>query len=179
MYVFDTSPLSTLFKNYYPKRFPSLWKHFDGLVASNGLVSTREAFREIGDGPVAELRQWAESNHALFATPTAAEGAFVVKIYGVQHFHQNLEQQKLLKGGRNADPFIIARAAVEERTVVTMELLKPKAAKIPNICNHFGIPCIHSKNSWKLRVGSFRRVSSRSERIRSISAAIALASAAA
>ena len=32
MYVFDTSPLSTLFRNYYRKRFPSLWASFDGLV---------------------------------------------------------------------------------------------------------------------------------------------------
>jgi hypothetical protein len=142
MYVFDTSPLSTLFKNYYPKRFPTLWKNFDGLVAADGLVSTREVFREITDGPNAELRQWAETNHALFATPTAAEGAFVARIYGVQHFQQNLEQQKLLKGGRNADAFIIARAAVEDRTVVTMEVFKANAAKIPNICLHFSVRCM-------------------------------------
>ena len=142
MYVFDTSPLSTLFKNYYPKRFPTLWKNFDGLVAAGGLVSTREAYREILDGPSPECRAWAESNQPLFSTPTAAEGAFVGKIYGVQHFHQNLEQQKLLKGGRNADPFIIARAVVEERTVVTMERFKANAAKIPNICQHFNVRCM-------------------------------------
>jgi hypothetical protein len=82
MYVFDTSPLSTLFKNYYPKRFPSLWRNFDALVVAGNLVSTREAFREVVDGPSAELRKWAEANQALFATPTAAEGAFVARIYG-------------------------------------------------------------------------------------------------
>lgn len=119
MYVFDTSPLSTLFKNYYRRRFPSLWRNFDALVAAGNLVSTREAHREIIDGPVAELRDWGGNNQALFSVPTAAEGAFVARIYAVPHFHQNIEQQKLLKGGRNADPFIIARAAVEERTVVT------------------------------------------------------------
>ena len=51
-------------------------------------------------------------------------------------------QRKLLKGGKNADPFVIARAAVEGGIVVTMEQLKPKAAKIPNICQHFGIQCL-------------------------------------
>ena len=50
--------------------------------------------------------------------------------------------QKLLKGGLNADPFVIARASVENRTVVTMEKLKATAAKIPNICCHFGISCL-------------------------------------
>src|SRR6266571_2745716 len=92
--------------------------------------------------PVRNCVAWGEKNHHLFSTPTAAEGAFVARIYAVQHFHQNLEQQKLLKGGRNADPFIIARAAVEGRTVVTMELFKENAAKVPNICRHFSVPCM-------------------------------------
>jgi Domain of unknown function (DUF4411) len=142
MYVFETSPLSTLFKNYYRRRFPTLWRNFDQLVAAGGLVSTREALREIEDGPVPELRDWARNNHGLFSTPNAAEGAVVVRIYEVQHFRQNIEQQKLLKGGRIADPFIIAKAAAEQRTVVTMELFKDHAAKIPNICRHFGVPCL-------------------------------------
>ena len=43
------------------------------------------------------------------------------------------------EGGRNSDPFIIARAAVEGRTVVTMELFKVNAAKNPNICRHFSV----------------------------------------
>lgn len=62
--------------------------------------------------------------------------------YSVSHFQQNIEQQKLLKGGKNADPFVIAKAAVDGRAVVTMELFKPNAAKIPNICAHFAITCL-------------------------------------
>ena len=31
---------------------------------------------------------------------------------------------------------------VEGRTVVTMESLKPNAARIPNICEHFGVRCM-------------------------------------
>lgn len=142
MYVFDTSPLSTLFKNYYRRRFPTLWVQFDALVADGRIVSTREVLREIEDGPVESLRDWAANNHALFPALTAAEGSMVAQIYAVQHFQQNIEQQKLLKGGRNADPFVIARAMVDKRTVVTMELLKPNAAKIPNICQHFHVPCL-------------------------------------
>ena len=74
--------------------------------------------------------------------PTAAEGAFVAKIYGVPHFQQNIEQQKLLKGGRHADSFVIAKAAVEGRSVVTLETMKPNAVKIPNICAHFEVSCL-------------------------------------
>jgi len=142
MYVFDNSPLSTLFRNYYRKRFPSLWRNFDTLVADGKMVSVREAYREIEDSNLAGLREWARENEELFPVPTANEGAFVAKIYAVPHFQQNIEQQKLLKGGRNADPFVIAKASVEDRTVVTMELFKENAAKIPNICDHFDIPCM-------------------------------------
>jgi hypothetical protein len=75
-------------------------------------------------------------------TPTPAEGKFVAEMFRVDHFGQIIEQQKLLRGGRNADPFVIAKAAIENRIVVTMEKLKPNAAKIPNICDHFGIRCL-------------------------------------
>jgi hypothetical protein len=122
MYVFDNSPLSTLFKNYYSKRFPTLWKKFHALVVAGGLISTREVYREIEDGPANDLRKWADDHKPLFPIPTANEAAFVAKIYGVQHFQRNIEQQKLLKGGRNADPFVIAKAATDGGTVVTMAL---------------------------------------------------------
>jgi hypothetical protein len=141
-YVFDNSPLSTLFKNFYRNRFPSLWVRFDDLVANGQIVSTREVLREIEDGATESLRDWAAQHQQLFTTPTAAEGAFVTRIYAVPRFQQNIEQQKLLHGGKNADPFVIAKAAVEQGTVVTMELLRPNAAKIPSICRHFNIQCL-------------------------------------
>ena len=59
IYVFDNSPLSTLFRNYYPGRFPSLWQRFDVLVVNRDIVSTREVLREIEDGAVESLREWA------------------------------------------------------------------------------------------------------------------------
>jgi hypothetical protein len=49
----------------------------------------------------------------------------------------------LLKGGKNADPFVVARAATIDGTVVSLEAMKANAAKIPNICKHFGLPCIN------------------------------------
>jgi ABC-type uncharacterized transport system YnjBCD substrate-binding protein len=96
MYVFDNSPLSVLFRNYYRGRFPTLWKNFDKLIANGGIISTREVVREIEDSSIAELRDWAKNNPTIFTIPTAAEGTFVAKIYGVAHFQQNIEQQKLL-----------------------------------------------------------------------------------
>ena len=141
-YVFDNSPLSVLFKNFYRKTFRSLWENFDALVANGRIVSTREALREIEDGAPENLVAWAKDHTDLFATPTAAEARFVASIYAIPHFQQNIEQQKLLKGGNNADPFVVAKAAIEDRAVVTMEEFKPNAARIPNICRHFGVKCL-------------------------------------
>jgi hypothetical protein len=153
-YVFDNSPLSTLFRNYYPQRFPTLWKRFHQLVADGNLVSTREVLREIEDGPIESLTAWAWDNEGLFEVPTKDEGAFVTKIYAVRHFQQNIEQQKILKGGKNADAFVVAKAAVDKKTVVTMETLRPDAARIPNICQHFNVPYLSlegfmEKEDWQ------------------------------
>lgn len=142
MYVFDNSPLSTLFRNYYPSRFPTLWKQFYVLIGDGSIISTREVLREINDGPIEALRTWAKDNPDLFPSPTAAEGEYVAKIFAVAHLQQNIEMQKLLRGGKNADPFVIAKGAVEKRAVVTMEKFKANAAKIPNICKHFDVPCL-------------------------------------
>ena len=137
MYVLDTNVISSLHKNYYRKRFVSLWKEFDQLVADGKITSTREVLHELHDGVAGADTEWANANAKLFTTPDAQEGAFVGKIYSVAHFQANIEKQKLYKGGRNADAFIVARAHV---TGVTMERLKPNAVKVPNICEHFKIP---------------------------------------
>ena len=141
MYVIDTSVVSALHRNYFRSRFVSLWKLFDGMVAEGGFTSTRESLREledIGGSPY----EWASKNPDLFPMPDSKEGAFVAKIYAIPHFQANMERQKLFQGGRNADPFLVARAAATRSTLLTMEKFRPNAAKIPNICSHFSIPCV-------------------------------------
>jgi Domain of unknown function (DUF4411) len=141
-YAFDTSGLSALFRNYYRSVFRTLWTGFDQLVANGKIISTREVLREIEDSSLDNLREWAAANKDIFVTPTPEEAAFVARIYQVRHFQQNIEMRKLLSGGNLADPFIIARAAIAQASVVTTEKIKPHAAKIPNICEHFQIPCL-------------------------------------
>jgi len=141
-YAFDNSPISTLFRNYYRGVFKTLWHSFDKLIADGKIVSTREVRRELEVYNNANLQKWLKDNPDLFPAPTAEEAAFVVRIFAVRHFQNNIEGKKLLRGGLLADPFIIARAAVTGATVVTIETLKPGAADIPNICHHFKISCI-------------------------------------
>ena len=62
------------------------------------------------------------------------------KLY-IIHFQQNLEKKKLLHGGAFADPFIIAKAKINNAILVTQEQYKDNATKIPNICKYFNIEC--------------------------------------
>lgn len=142
MYVFDTSPLSNLFRHFYRRRFPTLWQHFEDLVGSSVVTSTREVARELDQYGHAD-QDWIEHNNHIFSTPIIAEAEMIRQIYAIKHFQQNIENKKIQKGGLNADPFVVAKAAVFSGTVVTLESSPPNAARIPNICNHFGVRCIN------------------------------------
>ena len=141
-YIFDTSPLSQLFGAYYRSRFPTLWEQFDKLVRQRRVISTREVGREIDNGPIKNLIEWKRQHPQLFPPPTAAEGNFVRRIFEVTHFQDNIGKKKMLRGGTNADPFVVARAGVLQGTAVTMEKTVPGGAKIGNMCARFSVPCM-------------------------------------
>lgn len=150
-YVFDTSSIHSL-QHFYPRVFKSIWDGLDGLVARQELLSTREVFNELERQAVSEeVMKWVKANKALFTTPTGPELQFVAEIFKIKHFQGLIGAQQRLKGTPVADPFVIACARINQATVVTEEgwqrggqplTLKPHAAKIPNVCAHFKIPCI-------------------------------------
>jgi len=56
-YVFDNSPLSALFRNYYRGVFRTLWQGFDALVDDGHILSTREVLREIEESSIEPLNR--------------------------------------------------------------------------------------------------------------------------
>lgn len=152
-YVFDSNSLINLFRHYYPERFPSLWEKFHALVSAGELISVREVFNEIGSSEDS-LAIWAkEQKKALFTEPTIEELEFVGEIFQVRHFQAMIHKQERLKGKPVADPFVIARARISGAYVVTQEELKENAARMPNVCKHFGIDCTNlegfmEKEKW-------------------------------
>lgn len=152
IHVFDTSSLRSL-QHFYPSVFKSIWDSLDALAARGELISTREVFNELERQAVSEeVLRWAKARKALFVTPTGPELQFVADIFKVKHFQGLIGAQQRLKGTPVADPFVIACARINKATVVTEEgwqhgserlKLKPNAAKIPNVCAHFKIPCIN------------------------------------
>jgi len=155
IYVFDNNSLSNILNHYYTERFPSFWEKYDKIVEAVNLLSVREVRNELtlkfDDDKIDRL---AKMNDKFFTSPTPEELSFITQIYSVKHFQQNLDKKKILSGGFFADPFVIAKAWKEQGTVVTEEDKKPNAAKIPNICDHFGIHCINlegflTEMDWK------------------------------
>lgn len=140
-YVFDTGAFSALFRNYFVSVFPTLWTNFDALITSGGIISVAEVMGEIEDSSLENMRKWKDDNNGIFHRPTAEEADIIRAIYKEKHFQNNIEKQKILKGGKIADPFVIAKAGTLKRAVVTSEKFKPNAAKIPNICKHFAVTC--------------------------------------
>ncbi len=147
IYVFDTSSLIVLFRHFYPERFPSLWEKFEAMIDNKEFISSREVINEINDyAYVDRLTEWANKNKDLFPTPTPDELSFVTDIFAVIHFQNMIRKKEQLQGKPVADPFVIAKAKIVQGTVVTQELWKDNSAKLPNVCDHFNIPCIDLEN---------------------------------
>ena len=143
-YVWDTNSLSQVFLSYYPKNFPSLWKKFQLLVNEGQFLSTREVLLELaGSRRVENAHKWAKKHEYLFPDPTGEETRFVSTILEIRRFRQILQSKKGKPKKRAADLFVIAQAKRVSGIVVTEEAKPPKGARIPNICEHFDIPCIN------------------------------------
>jgi hypothetical protein len=152
IYVFDTNTLIDLFRHYYPSLFPSLWGKFDKAVQSKGIICVREVLNEVEQGND-RLSGWATNHREFFLNPTPQELAFVAEIFAVPQFQALVRHQQRLQGKPVADPFVIAKAKQLKGCVVTEETSRQNAAKIPTVCEHFGITCLNlegfmEKENW-------------------------------
>ncbi|MGA1826094.1 MAG: PIN domain-containing protein [bacterium] len=154
IYIFDCSPLIVLFKHFYPDRFPTLWEKFELLINDQIIISVREVYNEINTyGNVDRLVEWAKDNQSFFPLPAIEELEFVTEIFKVNHFQNLIRKKERLQGKPVADPFVIAKAKINKGCVVTQEEWRENSAKIPNVCEHFGIPCMNleefmQKENW-------------------------------
>lgn len=154
-YIFDTGSISKL-KHYYPNVFKSIWLGLDGLVASGDLISTREVWNELQLGvPNPNVQAWIQANKHIFQVPQAAELQVVAQILAIPHFQALIGTKQQLNGTPVADPFVIALAKIQNGTVVTEEELKPNAAKVPNVCQHFKVPCMNLEQFMQVQGWSF------------------------
>ena len=153
-YVFDTCAFIVL-GHYFPERFPSFWKNLDDYVGRGKIISVREVFKELDNSASkSHLRAWIDLNKKIFLIPSSKEMEFVSQIFSIPQYQHMVEVEKRLKGTPVADPFIIASAKIRGACVVTEEVKKKDASKIPNVCEHFGIECTNlesfmEKEHWR------------------------------
>lgn len=139
VYVFDSSSFIVV-GHYFPSNFPSFWQRFDSAISERQIVSVREAYRELDNRATRRhLIDWIERNKDIFLVPTPEETQFIAEIFSVRHFQQLINEKQRLTASPVADPFIVASAKVRNACVVTEESFKNNAAKIPNVCEYYGI----------------------------------------
>jgi hypothetical protein len=140
-YVFDASSIRVI-GNYYPDHFPTFWVQCEQAVSDGEVKSVREVYNELElqiQVTEKEIWKWVKEHKAMFALPDGDESKFVGEIFKVPHFKSLVGEQQRLKGSPVADPFLVASAKCCNGCVVTEEGTKPNAAKIPNVCSHFGV----------------------------------------
>ena len=144
-YSLDTNTLSQIYRFYYKDRFPSFWVAFNKLVSSGRASSVSEVEAELRGaiGLSAAAQELKRLNQGFFSLPSSSEQEFIAEIFGVPHFLNLISAKAIAKGTPVADPFVIAKAASFSLCVVTEEVHRPNAARIPNVCDHFGIECIN------------------------------------
>jgi hypothetical protein len=155
IYIFDTSSFIVI-GHYFPLSFPSFWQKLRTAVSTGQVLSVREVRREL-DVRAAKphLQEWVQDNSHIFVVPTEEEGRFVAQIFGIAHFQQLIGKRQRLQGIPVADPFVIAAARVRGGCVVTEETFKKDAAKIPNVCLHFGVTYKNLEEFMKAEGWSF------------------------
>ncbi len=151
-YVLDTG-FFIISRDYYPDIFPGFWESMKEAAENGILFSVREVKKEIENygGPQEHLHNWIKSYINIFDAPTQGEVNRVREILGIPKFQHLIKQKDRLQDKPVADPFVIARAWEIGGTVVTRELLSKdeKAPNIPNVCSHFGVPCINPEEFMK------------------------------
>lgn len=142
IYVIDSNSLIRL-GQFYQSRFPTLWEKIEDLVKADRLISVKECVAEIESFYKDDsIKLWVKAHSKVFKPPTATEAQFVAEIFKVPHFKSLISEAAMLKGKAVADPFLVASGAVRGAIVVTEELEKQHAAKVPNVCKHFGLKFI-------------------------------------
>ena len=157
MYVFDTNILITIFNFYYISTFPSFWENFNEYIENEKIISVRDVLMEIDayHNVTSDLVIWANQHKNIFYQPNELEMIFVSDIFSITHFQNNIPKESQLVGRPVADPFVIAKAKVNDGYVVTNEEYKKNGAKIPNICDYFKVNCINLNKFMELENWKF------------------------
>ena len=146
MYLLDANVLIDANRDYYPiSRVPEYWEWLEYQATVGQVKAPLEVWEEIKAGKD-DVADWLKQDGVAKALLLAHDADVqTVSLVVAQGYAGDLTDDELIKIG--ADPFLIAYAvaSAEECVVVTTEVSKPNATranrKIPDVCEHFGVPC--------------------------------------
>lgn len=150
-FLLDTNILITGERDYYPHDiFPSVWESISDSIAGKRAVILDVVYREIvrGEGWLAE---WMEKlrKHIVKTDQQTVVDAYQQVLAFAFNPDNKFKKTALDAWFANpdiADPWLVASAIVTGNPIVSFEVtVSPgcrKRIKIPNIAEHFGIPCI-------------------------------------
>lgn len=138
IYVIDACALIDAARNYNmsKKSFSHIWAALDDPIQNGELISSTEIMDELKDD---DLKAWAKQHKECFLPLTRDVQAKTTEV--LSQFPTLIKIRST--GNSNADPFLIATAALQGGTIVTNERLgdsKTKDYKIPNVCQALNIP---------------------------------------
>lgn len=138
IYVIDACALINAAQNYNitKKSFAHIWEALDGMIQRGELISSAEIMDELKDDG---LQSWAKQRKEFFLPLSKEVQAKTVEV--LAQFPTLIKIRST--GNSNADPFLVATAALQGGTIVTDEKLgdsKTKDYKIPNVCQALEIP---------------------------------------
>lgn len=143
IYCIDTSAWTNIKRLYPFDIFPSLWEKLDTLIQNNRLISPQQVHEELKKWDD-DVFRWVKQRRKLFRQLDEEQIAVAKDI--LHKFPNLIDWQKETA---DADPFVISLAIVETRNltllggeciVVSNEKLGGGTkAKIPDVCNDFGV----------------------------------------
>lgn len=151
-YILDTNFFRTFFRFYDKDVSPELFENLDKMIKNGDIISVKEVYHELEKQHQndSEVMQMIGRIKKIFQEPTNEEAVDILfQIYQNRNFQNNISQKNMLNGSPVADAFLVAKAKTSKGTLVTSENFSPNAAKIPNICNEFGVNYIDFKTFLK------------------------------
>lgn len=124
---------------------PGFWSFIDQKVAERLICASSRVYSELVDSADDDLAAWARDRKGLpfFVDPDeAVQRALGTIVDYVKTTYPGTKATDDFLAG--ADPWIIAHAQTHGGTVITLETrVSPgtRKAKIPDVCDHFGVGC--------------------------------------
>lgn len=134
-YCLDSSALINPWTKHYPiDVFGPVWDKLDEWIRAGRILLPEEVYLELGKQDD-DLFGWVKERKDGMLIPTDEE----VLITGSEVLRRFRELAKQSKGRHAADPWVIAVARLNDATVVSEES-RGRGAKIPNVCEEYGVP---------------------------------------